>query len=159
MCSSPWLIAAYHVLLRLLESRHPPYALNCFKNLKYPKTSSSCNLSITFKGLPYRNHITVITINYYVTLVLFTTFPICQRTSLHWTTSAKTSMMFWLRTNRPLSQHHNFNKNPKNFLYAECLTLDAWRKKKRLALRVWRFSASGGYRSRTDDPLRARQML
>ena len=31
VCSSPQLIAAYHVLHRLLEPRHPPYALNCFK--------------------------------------------------------------------------------------------------------------------------------
>ena len=34
VCSSPWLIAAYHVLHRLLESRHPPYALICFKNIQ-----------------------------------------------------------------------------------------------------------------------------
>ena len=27
VCSSPWLFAAYHVLLRLLIPRHPPYAL------------------------------------------------------------------------------------------------------------------------------------
>src|SRR5690606_5327045 len=27
-CSSPWLIAAYHVLHRLLVPRHPPYALS-----------------------------------------------------------------------------------------------------------------------------------
>ena len=33
MCSSPKLIAAYHVLLRLSDPRHPPYALICFKNL------------------------------------------------------------------------------------------------------------------------------
>jgi hypothetical protein len=26
-CGSPWLIAAWHVLLRLMEPRHPPYAL------------------------------------------------------------------------------------------------------------------------------------
>ena len=29
MCSSPWLIAACHVLLRLLVPRHPPCALSC----------------------------------------------------------------------------------------------------------------------------------
>ena len=34
VCSSPKLIAAYHVLLRLLESRHPPYALICFKKFE-----------------------------------------------------------------------------------------------------------------------------
>jgi hypothetical protein len=28
VCTSPTLIAAYHVLHRLLEPRHPPYALN-----------------------------------------------------------------------------------------------------------------------------------
>ena len=33
VCSSPKLIAAYHVLHRLLESRHPPYALICFKKI------------------------------------------------------------------------------------------------------------------------------
>ncbi len=30
ICTSPKLIAAYHVLLRLLEPRHPPYALSYF---------------------------------------------------------------------------------------------------------------------------------
>ena len=30
VCSSPELFAAYHVLLRLREPRHPPYALFCF---------------------------------------------------------------------------------------------------------------------------------
>ena len=30
ICSSPWLIAAYHVLLRLQEPRHPPCALLYF---------------------------------------------------------------------------------------------------------------------------------
>ena len=33
VCSSPWLIAAYHVLLRLSDPRHPPCALIRFKNL------------------------------------------------------------------------------------------------------------------------------
>ena len=34
VCSSPWLIAAYHVLLRLSDPRHPPCALSCFKKIK-----------------------------------------------------------------------------------------------------------------------------
>jgi hypothetical protein len=34
VCSSPWLIAAYHVLRRLSDPRHPPCALNCFKKIK-----------------------------------------------------------------------------------------------------------------------------
>jgi hypothetical protein len=33
VCSSPKLIAAYHVLLRLIDPRHPPYALICFKKV------------------------------------------------------------------------------------------------------------------------------
>ena len=44
MCSSPKLIAAYHVLHRLLESRHPPCALICFKKI----TKSTCNNSSPF---------------------------------------------------------------------------------------------------------------
>lgn len=34
VCSSPKLIAAYHVLHRLSDPRHSPYALNCFKKFK-----------------------------------------------------------------------------------------------------------------------------
>ena len=34
VCSSPQLIAAYHVLHRLSEPRHPPCALNCFKKIR-----------------------------------------------------------------------------------------------------------------------------
>ncbi len=33
VCTSPQLFAAYHVLRRLLEPRHPPYALICFLSL------------------------------------------------------------------------------------------------------------------------------
>ena len=32
MCTSPQLIAAYHVLHRLCKPRHPPFALNYFLN-------------------------------------------------------------------------------------------------------------------------------
>lgn len=56
MCSSPKLIAAYHVLHRLSEPRHPPYALKCFKrvititrhlqlNKYYPNMSKNYSLS------------------------------------------------------------------------------------------------------------------
>ena len=34
VCSFPKLIAAYHVLHRLSEPRHPPCALNCFKKFE-----------------------------------------------------------------------------------------------------------------------------
>ena len=35
VCTSPWLFAAYHVLRRLREPRHPPYALISLPSL-YP---------------------------------------------------------------------------------------------------------------------------
>ena len=38
ICSSPWLIAAYHVFHRLLVPRHPPYALTCLTNTRIAQT-------------------------------------------------------------------------------------------------------------------------
>ena len=38
VCKSPRLFAAYHVLLRLQEPRHPPYALAYFLYASYPAT-------------------------------------------------------------------------------------------------------------------------
>jgi hypothetical protein len=62
VCSSPQLIAAYHVLHRLLEPRHPPCALNCFKKIEI----------VFSRLLPLQNN------KSYSVLQLF--FPICQRT-------------------------------------------------------------------------------
>ena len=56
VCSSPWLIAAYHVLLRLSDPRHPPCALISFKNFR------NCNDVST-------------TIDFLVTLFLWDCFP------------------------------------------------------------------------------------
>ena len=58
VCSSPKLIAAYHVLHRLLSPRHPPYALNCFKyfsiNIKV------YNVNLYFKLYYLRRFVTAI---------------------------------------------------------------------------------------------------
>ena len=59
VCSSPQLIAAYHVLHRLSEPRHPPYALNCFKSIRI-----FIEFPLLLKVTRYYNF-----------------FPICQRTS------------------------------------------------------------------------------
>src|SRR5664279_990290 len=64
VCSSPKLIAAYHVLLRLSEPRHPPYALNCFKNLNsfvQHRCYTKCNLLVitTF----YSQYVKELTLN------------------------------------------------------------------------------------------------
>ena len=41
ICTYPALIAAYHVLHRLREPRHPPDALTCFRRLLRPPQSES----------------------------------------------------------------------------------------------------------------------
>ena len=45
ICTSPQLIAAYHVLLRLWEPRHPPYALAYFLTIKAYSKMTGLNLS------------------------------------------------------------------------------------------------------------------
>ena len=52
VCKSPRLFAAFHVLLRLQEPRHPPYALfllyfYLFRNL-FEITHTSCYVSLTY---------------------------------------------------------------------------------------------------------------
>ena len=60
VCSSPKLIAAYHVLHRLSDPRHPPCALICFKKIKIYTEFILCKR----------------TMNYNYNFL----FPICQRT-------------------------------------------------------------------------------
>ena len=43
ICTYPWLIAAYHVLHRLREPRHPPDALTFFRQLRFKIYSVSKN--------------------------------------------------------------------------------------------------------------------
>ena len=45
ICSYPWLIAAYHVLLRLLVPRHSPYALS---SLTYDTTLKVISANFSF---------------------------------------------------------------------------------------------------------------
>ena len=56
MCQSPQLFAAYHVLLRLWEPRHPPYALNkliyTFNNITITITLLVCLYSINYTYIP-----------------------------------------------------------------------------------------------------------
>ena len=46
MCSFPQLIAAYHVLHRLSDPRHPPCALISFKNLHFPYSAFASAVQI-----------------------------------------------------------------------------------------------------------------
>jgi hypothetical protein len=91
VCSSPQLIAAYHVLLRLLEPRHPPCALICFKTIQIFKSLTS------LKVTRYYNFFS----QYVKELFLV----------------SKDSLMSWIRSTRPqslLRQHHSFQKNFHN---------------------------------------------
>ena len=47
ICSFPQLIAACHVLLRLLVPRHPPYALSCLTSVRPPDLAFDQVLIIT----------------------------------------------------------------------------------------------------------------
>ena len=68
ICSSPWLIAAYHVLLRLQEPRHPPCALAYF----------FVNLNLTLY-LHTEPRFDIYTFLLYINLLLLLFFTSCQR--------------------------------------------------------------------------------
>ena len=85
ICTLPRLIAAYHVLRRLCEPRHPPYALSYFlrKTLKETKRIYlflSQVFAHTFScQVKYKSHdlISIIELMFYFTVLLVS---ICQRT-------------------------------------------------------------------------------
>jgi hypothetical protein len=105
-CSSPWLFAAYRVLLRLMAPRHPPYALSSLtlKKLLILGTFfvSSCSLarytlSITFAArtasflesaqgssfLFAQKNNCLLFLAFAGKLVLLLHFPLCQITKEH----------------------------------------------------------------------------
>ena len=58
MCSSPQLIAACHVLRRLLMPRHSPYALLCLNFRSRPFRGARCSLELLESYKRFRFHIT-----------------------------------------------------------------------------------------------------
>ena len=76
VCSSPGLIAAYHVLHRLSEPRHPPYALICFKKVY--------SVLVNYHKLIANSPLAMIIANHYYNYLYNYNFifPICQRTYL-----------------------------------------------------------------------------
>ena len=141
VCSSPKLIAAYRVLLRLSDPRHPPYALNRFKKFTGRCATHTCSLfPFLYSSYYYISHVCV--------------FPICQRTC--------TDYGWWIM---------NYKSTPIwHFVMLEARAVRAaWYGTSKIKY-LWKnfckrnmwypsFPYGGGYRSRTDDPLRARQML
>jgi hypothetical protein len=88
VCSSPCLIAAYHVLRRLSDPRHPPCALIRFKNFQF--------LNTLMVSLPPKVFSTRF-FTYY--------FPICQRTYTPnpLKEAKRLRLIMQLRTARPLA--------------------------------------------------------
>ena len=95
VCSSPQLIAAYHVLHRLSEPRHPPCALSCFKKFRncnyYPTTKTSDHhLKNDDINCDRRKKVDS-------RLTTFLIFPICQRTCYHPGAAPKDNhLFFWV---------------------------------------------------------------
>jgi hypothetical protein len=128
VCSSPQLIAAYHVLLRLLEPRHPPYALICFKKIQIFKSLTS------LKVTRYYNFIPNMSKSYYLDLP-----PAFPRSLASVQACTRYSQMCRTRTFRSPSFALRITSSYLKELLA--------------------FFLGGGYRSRTDDPLLAKQVL
>ena len=128
VCSSPKLIAAYHVLHRLSDPRHSPCALNCFKK-------------ITLCMLPYKVYYSIYNLlfsQYVKELNSNSQYAICN--------------LQWKPADDKISNLQTLSQHPE----LEELLLIAYCQ---LLIANCQFIFCGGYRSRTDDPLRARQML
>ena len=82
ICTSPWLIAAYRVLLRLLMPRHPSYALSSLTYLTI--TSSLSNFKLLWQPLTdlqnclsVSTHFTLCFPEKPSNLICLKSFPIC----------------------------------------------------------------------------------
>ena len=148
VCNSPQLIAAYHVLHRLLEPRHPPCALNCFKKIR--------NKNLSFLLLLFGHYLINVQIldthsnnfSQYVKELI----PINRNWQMCWT---------W--TNRFAWTNHIIKNKELHFIcWWRISESNRWPSRQRSGC-IYSIELTthfcGGYRSRTDDPLRARQML
>ena len=80
ICASPWLFAAYHVLLRLLVPRHSPYALN---SLTYCDTISRYLFWFSeFKVIVY-DYCVAYNLHYSVAQQSICKLPLCISASQH----------------------------------------------------------------------------
>ncbi len=121
VCNYPKLIAAYHVLHRLLVPRHPPCALICFKKVYSLAPSGGDTTSLLLVQLSRGDNERLL--SQYVKDLELLRAAVMSVELNHWCCLSATSLSL-----------HNY--------YPHTL-----------------LKKSGGYRSRTDDPLRARQML
>ena len=148
VCSSPKLIAAYHVLHRLIDPRHPPYALICFKKVysvldKYHKLILTRPLAL------------VIANQYLYLLLLFVTTYFPNMSKNYWIWKFE-NVSIWKLIHSSVSKSLADVK-VTNLTDPYRLHLNCW--KNFFVWLILALTVCGGYRSRTDDPLRARQML
>jgi hypothetical protein len=144
VCSSPKLIAAYHVLLRLLEPRHPPCALICFKIIQIFKSLTS------LKVTRYYNFF-----SQYVKELFLHRQPIFTDRSLNKNCQCSGCEP----TDRITSMHQHHFIFKELFDFTPPLRTAARSSTGPLSLNGLRPFGCGGYRSRTDDPLLAKQVL
>ena len=94
MCQSPQLIAAYHVLHRLCEPRHPPYALSYFLLIKDKARihKATCKLLFILIASPFEAHTFSCQVKSYLAiwflrlnLVYFTVFACVNMSKIVWT--------------------------------------------------------------------------
>ena len=136
VCTYPKLIAAYHVLHRLSMPRHPPYALIRFKYCMF-RQAPVCGLMQDIAFLPY---------------YLFFQVLLPFRTNCFPNMSKNFSCP---KAETVMCKDLNLAVLPVSYILLTIITPLSWSPLLYSSLR----EKSGGYRSRTDDPLRARQVL
>ena len=156
VCTSPWLFAAYHVLRRLREPRHPPYALTSLPSLcqktffkvrqfflqaspfpGYSRFFFLLSYSLFFLSTSFYCFFPVLSMNFCATSKRFAvTDKLLHRCSPLRRLFSQSGNIHWSRTNpvsfetRPPKRAHVFH------IRHSSLTT----------------STGGGYRIRTDDP-------
>jgi hypothetical protein len=145
VCSSPKLIAAYHVLLSLLEPRHPPCALIRFKTIQILSTRCLTTLKVTLGFTTFFQYVKELCLLPDVSLLLRIRRcaglePIDPPAYLLRITSSclKELFVFSGPGSQAIRPANDFERAPP--------------------VRAVR-AGGGGYRSRTDDPLLAKQVL
>ena len=137
VCTSPGLFAAYRVLLRLQEPRHPPCALSNFFRFVNESLIESCSDHALQHGLP----------NFYKKIAL--SFHAFRRGKILLTTCQRTFCVCPVSRRDTAHCNHMASHRLRDLRY--------WMPNLLFYYKGHRFC--GGKRIRTDDPLRARQVL
>ena len=165
ICTYPKLVAAYHVLHRLPEPRHPPFALILLSLFFFARLRSWLINHANPQCLLYRIALLL--------LLYFSLFPICQRSLLNAYLHIQNSYLEYLVY---VSRHWHLNVLivSVSLLKTSLFFFFSLKKQRACCSILWSitllfllyylllsylFFFGGEYRARTDDPLRARQVL